>query len=265
MSSDYSSDYEMETHSDSPTEERAPRRPHKSGRHVREEPTTLTKLQACPFSVSCFRFQSCYEFCEKVANVQFYHELARLFVLHLYGAQVTLAGVTFTLTLESISLATGMPKIGEPWTKRQKVDRQHYKPYVKLAFLRQLKRVFPFRYLKNEYAPLTKLIMKYFSCEGRFSRLYAYHIRLLMHFTQVCMMNIPYFICRNIERMTALVQHKTPEQQFNSICHFALVKILVVPQLDLHGITWDDFISRDFFRASQGPSETRFEIGEPSH
>jgi len=65
--------------------------------------------------------------------------------------------------------------------------------------------------------------------------------------------------------MTTLVQHNTPEQQFNNICHFALIKILVVHQLDLQGITWDDFISRDFFQASQGPSETRFETGGPSH
>ncbi len=50
-----------------------------------------------------------------------------------------------------------------------------------------------------------KLIMKYFTCEGQFSRLYAYHIGLLMHFTRVRMMNIPYFICRNIEMMTTLV------------------------------------------------------------
>ena len=55
-----------------------------------------------------------------------------------------------------------------------------------------------------------KLIMKYFRCEGRFSRLYAYHIRLRMHFTRVRMMNIPYFICRNIERMNTFMQHKTP-------------------------------------------------------
>ena len=136
MSSNHSSDYEVEAQSNSPMEEHAPRRPHKSGRHVREELTTLTELQACPLAVSCFQFQSCYEFCEKVANVQFHHELARLFVLHLHSAQVTLAGVTFTLTPDSISLATGMPHIGEPWNKRQKVDRHHYRPYVKLGFLR---------------------------------------------------------------------------------------------------------------------------------
>ena len=144
MSSDHSFNYEEETHSDPPTEERAPWRPHKSGRHVREKPATLTELQPCPFAISCFWFQSCYEFCEKVTNVQFHHELARLFVLHLHGAQVTLASVTFTLTPDSISLATGMPNIGEPCNKRQKVDRQHYEPYVRPAFLRQLKRVFPF-------------------------------------------------------------------------------------------------------------------------
>jgi len=43
---------------------------------------------------------------------QYHHELARLFVLHLHNGQVTLAGVTFTLTLETISQATGIPNVG---------------------------------------------------------------------------------------------------------------------------------------------------------
>lgn len=105
-----------------------------------------------------------------------------------------------------------------------------------------------------------RLIIRYFSCEGRFSHLYAYHIRLLMHFTRVRFMNIPYFMCQNIKRMTTLVRKKTSEQQHNNIYHYALIKIIVVHQLGLQGITWDDFISRDFFRTSQG-----HEIGAPSH
>ena len=44
---------------------------------------------------------------------KFHHELAHLFVLHFHCAQVTLGGVSFTLTPDSISLATGMPNIGE--------------------------------------------------------------------------------------------------------------------------------------------------------
>jgi len=134
MAYDPSYDYEEEIQSDSPTEGHAPRRPHKSGKHIREEPTTLAELQACPLAIFCFQHQSCYEFCEKVANIQFHHELARLFVLHLHGDQATLAGVTFTLTPESISLATDIPNIGEPWNKRQKIDRQYYELYIKPIF-----------------------------------------------------------------------------------------------------------------------------------
>ena len=122
MASEHSSDYEVETQSDSPLEEQAPRRPHKSGRHVREEPIVLTELQVCPLAMQCFQQQSCYEFCQKVASVQFHHDLARLFVLHLHRDQAILAGVTFTLTPKSVSLATGIPNIGEQWHKKQKID-----------------------------------------------------------------------------------------------------------------------------------------------
>lgn len=98
MESDPSYDREEETHSDSPTEIHAPRRPHKGGKHIREEPTTLVELQTYPLTITCFQHQSCYEFCEMVARVQYHHELARLFVLHLHNGQATLAHVTFTLT-----------------------------------------------------------------------------------------------------------------------------------------------------------------------
>ena len=40
---------------------------------------------------------------------------------------------------------------------------------------------------------------------------------------------------------------------------------MVIHQLGLQGITWEDFISREFFRAPQGPSEALHETGEPSY
>ena len=223
----------METQSDSSLENQAPTRDHKSGKQIRDEPTTFTKLQACPLAMSCFQHLSCFQFCQRVANVRVHHELAHPFVLHLHGDHSILAGVTFTLTPETFSLATGIPNVGEPWHKKQKVDRHHYEPYIKASCLRHLTRVFPFRYLKDEYAPLMKLIIKYFSCEGRLSRQYAYHIRLLMHFTRVWMMNIQFFICRNIERMNTFMQNKTLQKQLNSVYHFSLIKILLVHQLGL--------------------------------
>ena len=131
--------------------------------------------------------------------------------------------------------------------------------------MRHLSRVFPLRFLRDEFAPLMKLIIRYFSYEGRFSRLYAYHVRLLMHFTRVRMMNIPYFMYRNIDRMKIFVQKKSPAQQHRSIYHYALIKIVVVHQLTQQGITWEDFISRDLFTAPQPPLEVVHDEGEPSH
>jgi len=84
-----------------------------------------------------------------------------------------------------------------------------------------------------------------------FSRLYNYHVRLLMHFTRVRMMNLPYFICRNIEKMALYVQRKPFSQQFNNIYHFSLIKIVILHQLSLLNIPWDTFIAHEIFKGPQ--------------
>ena len=50
-------DYEQSDDRESTPEVEVPRRHHrggKGGQHVREEPTSLAYLQACPLAVSCF-------------------------------------------------------------------------------------------------------------------------------------------------------------------------------------------------------------------
>ena len=113
MESESSYDRDEETVSDSSKEMHAPRRPHKGGKHNREEPTSLAELLACPLAVTCFQHQSCYQFCEMVERGKYHHELARLFVLHLHDDEVTLASVTFSLTPETIAQATSIPNVGE--------------------------------------------------------------------------------------------------------------------------------------------------------
>ena len=85
----------------------------------------------------------------------------------------------------------------------------------------------------------------------RFSCLYTYHVILLMHFTIMSMMNLRYLMCRNIEKLTTLVQSKPPHQQYNNIYHFALIKIVVLHQLRLLNVSWDDFISHEVFASPQ--------------
>ena len=47
-----------------------PRKPHKGGRIIREDPSNLRELQASELTITCFKNLGCYEFCEQVERVQ---------------------------------------------------------------------------------------------------------------------------------------------------------------------------------------------------
>jgi hypothetical protein len=255
---DRSSSTEIET-------QRRPRRGGKSGLHKREEPTSLTKLQACPLAVSCFQHMACYQFCERLSHIQHHRELARLFVLHLHDGQVTLAGVNFVFSPEAITDATGIPNVGEVWLKRKWLDLVYYEPYVRSTYMHNLSRSFPIKFLRAEYMDIMRLIIHYLTCEGRFSRVSSYHMRMLMHFTRVRIMNISAYLFHDIQRMATSFRRQTPAQQLRSLCHHGLIQLVVSHQLSQQGIPWADFISRHFFtQPHPGPGAVH-EEGGPSH
>lgn len=65
--------------------------------------------------------------------------------------------------------------------------------------------------------------------------------------------------------MTTVVQRKPLHQQYNNIYHFALIKIVVLHQLSLLNVSWEDFISHEVFTGPQVPPSVFHEAGEPSH
>ena len=145
--------------------------------------------------------------------------LSRVFISNLIDNQVTLAGLTFSVSTYVIAAATWIPNMGEKWFKSKDLEDKYYEPFIKPRYRNERRRFFPFNYLLDRYAPMMKIIMKYFSCEGGFSRLYTYHIRLLMHFTRVRLLNIPYFIFMSIDKMAFIVQKRDYDQQMNIIFH----------------------------------------------
>jgi len=126
-------------------------------------------------TMTSFKWLGYYEFCEQVQAVQHHPELTRLFITKLQDNQVTLAGITFTLSTAIISAATRIPYVGEKWFKHGDLERHYYEPYMEPRYRNERRGYFRFSHLLDRYAPLMKIIMKYFSCEGRFSRVYSYH------------------------------------------------------------------------------------------
>jgi len=162
-------DYEEEENigSDSSTDSlRHQRKPHKGGRIMREEPSNLGELQASQLAITCFRNLRCYEFCGQLERVQHHPKLTRLFVAHLQDNKVTLSGVTFIVLPSIITDATRISNVGENWYKAQDLDEHYYEPYIKPWYKNEVKILFPFRFLEDKYVPMTKIIIKYFTCEN---------------------------------------------------------------------------------------------------
>jgi len=175
---------------------------------------------ASPMTVTSFKHLGCFEFYEKVQKVQYHPMLSRFFISNLHDNQVTLAGVTFIVSTAIISSSTGIPNIGEKWFKQGDLERHYYEPYIKPRYRNDRKRMFPFSYLLDIYVPMMKIIMRYFNCEGRFSKLYTYHIRLLMHFTRVKILNTPYYLFQSIDKMAYIAQKKEYKDQMNTLSSF---------------------------------------------
>lgn len=121
------------------------------------------------------------------------------------------------------------------------LDLEEYKPYLKSQYKGAHSHVFPFRYLLERYAPFMKAIMKFFTCEGIFSRLYQYHIIFLMHFRDAMSLNLSNYLYNILTKMSKRVQFKGKMHYPNLFCH-SLIKVIVLHQLKEKNMTWDTFI-----------------------
>lgn len=112
-----------------------------------------------------------------------------------------IVGVIFTISIEIIAAATRVPNKGEIWIKNLDLGLQNYKPFIKGHYRHNIKKVFPFAQPLEKFAPLMRVIMKYFTCEGRFSIFYKYHVIFIMHFTGVKPLNLAYYLYKSLAKM----------------------------------------------------------------
>jgi hypothetical protein len=201
----------------------------RSGKAVRFEPRDLELINEDPTIRVSFEQVVCMCFCERIKGYN--AKLVEQFTLNFTGVGVTIVGITFQVTEETLSAATEIPPRKENWFKGMPLNISCYMDFIKHECRnRKIGANIPSQYLLEPFEKLLKVIIKYFTCEGRFDRLYPYHIRLLMHFTGKNPLNLPFFLCRSLGKMADNVQAQT-DQLWNNLFHFSLIKMLVVEEL----------------------------------
>ena len=90
-------------------------------------------------------------------------------------------------------------------------------------------------YLKDTWKDLAFLIQKFLTCEGRFSLIFLYHIKLLMHLKGEKPLNIPYYFLNILTKMAKSIQRQTKNVE-RSLYHHGLIKLVVKHEISKKGI-----------------------------
>ena len=188
-------------------------------------------------------------FCDKIQGHD--DEITEEFLRSLKPKSKTLAtvnfrGLTLKLTPQLISRVTNLP-MGIPWDKEerklgQKAKKEFFLPEEE--FWEDKNGVWRTS-LQPFWREVNLQIMKYITCEGRFSIVYGYHFRLLtelrhkMDLPTEQKLSIPYFLLQSLIECATKLREGTPDQ----LAHHGLIRLLMedAPHTYTVPLSWEIF------------------------
>ena len=99
------------------------------------------------------------------------------------------------------------------------------------------------KFLKLKWRASYESLVRYVSCDGHFSHLHYYHLRLLLAL-KGCKLNLPFYLLQSLKKMAHSVQN-TIGNSDRSLFHHGLIKILVQHQLSLICKSWDELLAEN--------------------
>ncbi len=217
----------------------------KSGSGSRLEPKGPEFLEAHPKALALFERAEWYPYCTRLNGS--HYQVARSFLEQFNESKVRLPGLKFELSESFISEACRLPVNGERWFKGKVITGGDINYFLKRGHQDpNWAQGLPVRYLKRKWREPVRMIQAYITCEGRFSLVFLYHMRLLFHLAGFKQINLSYFFLRSLMKLSNKVKSnsKLPE---HCIYHQGLIKILVTTALEQKGKNWSHFLIRSGF------------------
>ena len=89
-------------------------------------------------------------------------------------------------------------------------------------------------------------VREYITCEGRYEHIYRFHMRFLLHLTCQERMNLPYFLIKDLIKMSKKIQ-KNPSTLETSLSHHSFITMLVFDQLRRNQLSIRNFLQSSGF------------------
>jgi hypothetical protein len=203
---------------------------------VRLEPEGVELLEAYPQMAQRFRDVGWFEY---LTTFQGHDEQVSMdFSLNFDGHEVEIGKMLMLVTEQTIAKACRLVVGGERWWKKEHVVTKFVNQFLLPNKQNSnWRRGVPHSWIRLEWHTALIIIHRYITCEGRFSLVYIYHIRILMHLNGDYPLNLPYFLLKSLTKMSKRVQSLSTNAK-SSLFHQVLIKTLVMSALRELQKTW---------------------------
>jgi hypothetical protein len=173
--------------------------------------------------------------------------VAQQFALTFDGCRAKVGDIQLKISEEFISSATGLAATDQQWFKNSKVDEVSWPLLFVSQKVTSCDKGMPISMLKPRWHDLLIVVKQFVTCEGQYGLVFLYHLRLLMNFMGYPL-NMPFYFQRNLYKMAKRFKR---EKADSNLFHHGLIRLIVVHHLNLHGDSWQDFLSWNGFVDSE--------------
>jgi hypothetical protein len=224
-----------------------------SGALLRRELDSLSFLQTHPEVQRHFSNAGCIEFVERLQN-GCHQSTTEAFAKTFDGNKALVGSMEIRVDEAAIAAATSLPRTGQSWFKTTAPKNLDFRAYLKEGYKHKAwKKGMLVSYLEEEWQELFKGIQLYITSEGRYDKLMMYHFKLLDHFTGKTPLNLPFFLHKSLTKVCKKIRAQ-PLSMKSTLCHFGLIKLIILEELKQQGRSWDHFLFWEGFETQTQPA-----------
>jgi hypothetical protein len=203
-------------------------------------------------SPETFSNAGCNEFIERLQS-GCHQSTAEAFAKTFNGNKARVGSLEILVDEAAIAAATSLPRTGQSWFKTTATKNLNFRAYLKEEFKHNAwKKGMPVSYLEEEWQELFKGIQLYITSEGRYDKLMMYHFKLMDHFTGKTLLNLPFFLHKSLTKVCKKIRAQ-PLSMKNTLCHFGLIKLIILEELKQQGRSWQHFLFGEGFETQTQP------------
>jgi len=163
-------------------------------------------------------------------------EVTKQFSFTFNGEKALIGNFSFRVSEDTIAQAIGISPEGEKYFKTKQFKEKSWTQFMSRSRVSSVnwKKGVPRSWLMHPWDEMVYILQKFITCEGRYSIVYLYHIKLLLHLKKQCVISIPYFLLQILTKMSKTIQ-KQKGNEDKSLYHFVLIKILIEHELQRRG------------------------------